>query len=152
MTSLSPEATLAQVRAWLKVRSREGTTCPACDQHVKVYRRKLNSGMAVSLISMYRAAKLEYQHIPTTIGGRSREEGKLAYWGLVDEEAVKRPDGGRAGYWRVTEPGERFVLGKIAVPKYALVYNGERLRLDGEPVSIQDVLGEKFNYAELMAA
>lgn len=152
VSQLSPSATLAQVRAWLRVRAKDGVQCPACSQHVKIYRRKLNSGMARSLIAMYRSSGLEPMHVPTAIGARSREEGKLAYWGLVKEVAVLRPDGGRAGYWHVTEAGERFVQGKITVPKYALVYNGGRLGLEGEPVTIQDVLGDRFNYAELMSA
>ena len=46
-----------------------GGTCPCCDQLAKVYRRPINSGMAVSLITMYRTARQEWQHIPTTING-----------------------------------------------------------------------------------
>ena len=152
MVQFSPQTPLAQLRAWLLSKADVGAECPLCHQHVQVYRRKINSGMARSLILMYRAGGLEFIHLPTTIGARSREEGKLAYWGLVEEEKVRRPDGGRAGYWRVTELGELFLREQIKVPKYARVYNGRALSLDlTERVSIKDALGTKFDYSDLMA-
>lgn len=152
MVNFSPQTSLAQLRTWLLGKADEGTNCPLCHQHVQVYRRKINSGMARSLILMYRAGGLDFIHLPTTIGARSREEGKLAYWGLVEEEKAKRPDGGRAGYWRVTELGALFLTDQLTVPKYARVYNGRALSLDlSEKVSIRDALGTKFDYAELMA-
>lgn len=148
----SPSATLGQLKSWLRTRAEGGAHCPVCEQHVQVYRRKINSGMAKSLIRMYRVGGLEWVHLPTQIGARSREEGKLAYWGLVEEEKTLRADGGRAGYWRVTLLGELFLRGKCTVPKYARVYDGRVLSLDAnEQVSIYDALGTKFDYAELMA-
>lgn len=148
ITSSTP---LAHLKVWLRERADAGATCPVCEQNVKVYRRKINSGMARSLIQMYRAGGLEFIHVPTAIGARSREEGKLAYWALVEEEKVRRPDGGRAGYWRVTELGELFILGKVSMPKYARVYNGRVLSLlPAEQVTIKDALGTKFDYHELM--
>lgn len=148
----SPNAPLAQVRSWLLSRVDEGVSCPLCTQHVQVYRRKINSGMARSLIAMYRVGALDWVHLPTQIGARSREEGKLAYWELVEEEKARRPDGGRAGYWRVTPKGESFLRNQMSIPKYARVYNGRCLGLDySEMVTIKDALNNKFDYAELMA-
>jgi len=89
--------------------------------------------------------------VPSAIGARSREEGKLAYWGLVEESLTPRDDGGRAGWWRVTTKGQLFVSGQITVPSHARVYNGNALNLIGTAVSIKDALGSKFNYNELMA-
>ncbi len=146
----SPSATLAQMRAWVKLRAADGDVCPVCDQHFKIYRRKINASMARSLIRMYRVGGTDYIHLPTTVGSRSREEGKLRYWGLVEEERVLRPDGGRAGYWRVTELGAQFVEGKVTVPQYAEIYQTECLGLTGDQVSIQDALGDPFVYSELM--
>lgn len=128
----------------------DGQKCPCCTQLAKVYKRKLNSGMARSLIVMYRAARLDWQHVPTTVGRKSAEEGKLAHWGLVEEEKERRSDGGRAGFWRVTLTGEQFVLGHHAVPKYAHIYDGRCLKLSEGPVTIRAALGSKFNYDELM--
>lgn len=142
---------LAQLKAWLRSEADNGATCPVCEQHVQVYRRKINAGMARSLIEMYRAGGLGWIHVPTQVGARSREEGKLAYWGLVEEEKILRPDGGRAGYWRVTPLGELFLRNQCTLPKYARIYNGRVLSLDPrEKVTIKDALGARFDYSELM--
>lgn len=148
---ITTSSTLKDVRAWLREKVHKGTTCPACQQHVKVYRRKLNSGMALSLIVMYRAGGTEFVHLPSTVGARSREEGKLRHWGLVEEADSKRPDGGRPGFWRVTELGEDFVLGRVEVPRYADIYNGAGLGLSGDFIGIREALGDQFDYSELMA-
>lgn len=147
--TLGSETTLEEVRNWLAERVNEGALCPCCGQNVKVYRRKLNSGMVRSLIEMYRVGGTSFIHIPSKISARSREEGKLAYWGLAEEDRITRSDGGRAGYWRVTEKGELFLAEATTVPKYAIVFNGECLALDGEEIFVRDAL-DKFDLAELM--
>lgn len=75
----------------------------------------------------------------------------MVHWGLIEEEPIVRPDGGRAGWWRITPFGQQFVLGNSTVPKYARLYDGRCLGLEGVPVTIRDCLGTKFNYADLMA-
>jgi len=148
---MDDERPLGEARAYLRRGVEDGVRCPCCTQLVKVYRRKLNSGMAVSLIRMYRAAGTDWVHLPTQVGARSREEGKLRYWGLVEEKNAVRDDGGHAGWWRLTDAGRSFVLGESRVPRYARVFDGVCRGLRGELVSISDCLGDKFDYAELMA-
>ena len=118
----------------------------------KVYRRRLNAGMARSLILMYRAAGTDWQHIPTTTVGGSREEGKLRYWGLVEDGGHTPPGGPRPGVWRVTEAGESFVLGHLKVPAHALVYDSKLLELDASrgEITIRDALADHFSYILLM--
>lgn len=132
-----------------------GHSCPCCAQFAKVYKRPINSSMARDLIAMYRLHGLEFCYLPdvrtATKSRGNREESKLRYWGLIEEEQTLRPDGGRAGWWRVTELGERFVLNQTHVQKYAHIYDGRRLRFSGSPVSIVEALGQKFNYRELMS-
>jgi hypothetical protein len=106
--------------------------------------------MARSLIAMFVIRGTDWVHVPTEIGARSREEGKLAYWGLVEESPDPRDDGGRAGWWRVTARGKEFVLGRTSIPTYARVFNGRVLGYDGVHVDIRAALGTKFNYEELM--
>lgn len=142
--------TLVEAQEWLRRRVDDGEQCPCCTQFAKVYRRAINAGMAWSLVQMYRAARLEWQHIPTTVGGRSREEGKLRYWGLVEEELERREDGGRAGYWRVTGKGEDWLYGRTTVPRYARIYDARCLGLVGDPTTLQDALGRPFDLQELM--
>jgi len=143
-------ATLGEARDWLRAHVEHGEACPCCTQFAKIYRRKINRGMAKSLVRMYRAARLEWQHIPTSIPARSREEGKLRYWGLVQEADEEREDGGRAGWWRVTPLGEQWLCGTVTVPSHCRLYDGRLLSLVGEPTTISDALGEPFDLRELM--
>jgi hypothetical protein len=145
-----PSTPLVALKSWLLARVDKGERCPVCNQYAKVYKRKLNSGMAVSLVRMYKAAGLGWVHIPTVVGSRSREEGKLRYWGLVEEELEKRPDGGRSGYWRVTPLGELFIQGKASLYSHARIYDGRCLGLTGDQITIKDALTEKFDLDELM--
>lgn len=143
---------LVEAQNWLRHQLDEGAKCPCCTQFAKVYKRKINASMARSLIVMWRAAQLEFQHIPTTVGARSREEGKLAAWKLIEEEARVRDDGGRAGYWRVTDLGYQFAHGFVTIPKYAKFYDGRVMGFEGDRVTVRDALGDRFDYDELMNA
>lgn len=144
--------TLSEARQWLADRVKTGARCPCCNQYAKVYRRQINSGMARSLIAMYlHGPQGQWVHLPTQVGARSREEGKLRYWGLVQEQVdVQREDGGRSGYWRLTDAGRAWVTGQSTVAKYVTVYNNTVLESYGEQITISDALGGRFSYAELM--
>lgn len=144
--------TLSEAQQWLADHVMTGARCPCCNQYSKIYRRQINSGMARSLIAMYlHGPQGQWVHVPSKVGARSREEGKLRYWGLIEEQVdVQRDDGGRAGYWRLTDAGRAWVTGRCTVPKFAAVYNNTVLRRYGDPISITDALGSKFNYSELM--
>lgn len=150
MTTFADDMTLGEARDGLRELVEEGHRCPCCTQFAKVYRRKLNARMALAAIRLYRAGAVrEYVHLPS-VAGDGCEGGKLRYWGLVVEESERREDGGRSGWWRMTDLGERFVRAEVSVPKYVRLYDGRRLGLRGEPVTIIDALGERFDYEELM--
>ena len=145
--------TLDEARAWLRARIDDGALCPCCTQMVKAYRRQINSRQARCLIAIYRAAGTDWCHIPTVeakLGLGGSETGRLRHWGLITELQARRDDGGRAGWWRITDRGERYVQGKLRVPRYARIFNARCLELYGEPVGILDALGTEFNYTELM--
>lgn len=134
-----------------------GAKCPCCRQLAKVYRRNLTSVAARAVTALYRDHGLTFGHMPTVARHRlpdvAHQGGYLvlgAHWDLIEEERELRPDGGRAGWWRVTDLGEAWVRGHATVPKYAHVYDGRCLRVDGEQVTIEDALGARFSYAELM--
>lgn len=151
---LGPDATLATARAWLTAKLKNGGgKCPCCTQLAKVYRRTINAGMARSLIRMYREWGLEEGYLPD-LPADSREEGKLAHWGLVQEADETRPDGGRAGWWRVTKKGEDFIKHGLMVPKHILIYDSRCLGYDDpkELIDIRTALTEKFNLEELMSS
>lgn len=142
MTSLS------EAREYVREHRDEGVKCPCCGQLAKIYRRNINAGMAKSLIVMYRNPG--WIHVPTIVGSRSREEGKLAYWDLAQEETTVREDGGRAGYWRITTLGVQYACNEIGLPKYAMVYNGKVLELTGPATWIEESFKSPFHYRELM--
>lgn len=144
---------LIEARAYvMRDRYGLGVHCPVCDQFAKVYRRRLNASMVRSLLDIYAAGGTTlYVHTPTLLKGRRGEEARLSYWGLTDESRETRPDGGKRGYWRVTRRGELFLKGVISVPSYALIYDSQLLRLDGEPTTVKDALGHEFNLAEVLA-
>jgi len=154
--------TLAQAKTDLWADLRAGTTCPCCGQYAKMYRRTLNAQMVRVLTQMWhcthspaaawrgRADVDGWVHLPTLLFHRHADEAKMAYWGLIEEAAAVRADGGRAGWWRLTELGQQFVTRTAKVPKYALVYNGHCHGLEGPAVDIVDCLGTTFNYHDLM--
>lgn len=145
---------LRDVRTKLRELAIQGTRCPCCTRYVKVYERPINGTMARSLIAMYRAWGRGWGDLPKLRKEaqlhHSNQEGQLAHFGLIEEEDVRREDGGRAGFWRVSELGERWVRGEAMVQKYARTYDGRLLQLTGEPVAITDVLGTGFDLREVM--
>lgn len=147
VTLLSP---LRDAKAWLRARLLDGAPCPLCDQHAQMYRRKITSTMARALIAAWTKAGIDWVHLPSVVGALRADEAKLAYWGLIEEERSIREDGGRAGYWRVTDAGVDFVHGRLKVPKFALVYNGRCFGHEGDQVSIEDCLGQRFRLDELL--
>ena len=141
---------LVEARAWLRERIEEGARCPCCTQFAKVYKRRITASSAAALIRLYRAAGTEFAHWPTVNRGFRADECKMEYWGLVEEASIPREDGGRAGWWRVTDAGADWVTGRSSVPKYARIFDSKCLGLVGADVTIRDALGVKFNYNELM--
>jgi hypothetical protein len=147
-------ATLGEVRDWLRARVEKGTHCPACEQFAKVYRRQIYAGMVQALILMWREGDFSrrlYVHVPSIDPARGGDVAKLEFWGLIEEERATRVDGGRAGYWRVTRRGEDWINRKVAVPKYARIYDGRLLSLTGPLVTVDEALARgKFRLDELM--
>jgi hypothetical protein len=147
------EMPLGEARTCLRGLVEEGHTCPLCQQLAKVYRRTLNAGMARALVVFYRQAGTDWAHKPTLLdglGAAARDESLLRFWGLFEEESAVREDGGRASVWRVTPQGEAWVKCETTVPKYVRVYAGRCLGLEGDPITVRDALGNRFDYGELM--
>jgi hypothetical protein len=148
----APPLNLAEARLWMLGQASDGAKCPCCGRTAKIYRRHLNKGMAISLVRMFKAAPIgEYVHVPTVCSGGTREEAKLRFWGLAEEATELRDDGGRAGWWKVTQDGARFVRLRLTVPSHVLLYRNRFRGFDGPQVDIQDCLGKSFDLAELMA-
>lgn len=142
-----------------------GVRCPCCGQFAKRYKRKLSSIMACWLIAFRRAQKApqEWMHVDrvalelrsiTSI--RSGDYGKLRFWGLLEPREVGEDaadeDKKASGVWQLTVKGAAFVAGEVKVPRYALVFDNALQGYDGEEIGVQEALGSRFSYTELMTA
>lgn len=158
-------ATLLSARIWLQEGKERGVQCPCCDQYAKIYRRKINSGMAASLLAIYRRtdqlSPVEgWLHIPDDFKGGSalgilqnREYPKLRYWGLLESFEGKNDnaDVPFSGKWRITTKGQAFCLDQIRVPKYVFLFDGKPIdRAADATVNIREALGDKFSFDQLM--
>lgn len=147
-------ASLGEARAWLREQAGDrGARCPCCTQLAKVYRRTIHYKMAADLIRAWRTHGQDWFHLRAATQYSGGDGAKLRYWDLMVEEPTRRPDGGRAGWWSITDLGAWFVRGQVAVPKDAYVYDNRLLRLDAGRgmVRIRDTLGDHFDYDELMS-
>lgn len=160
---LGSNATISVAQRYVEERCEEGVRCPCCGQYVKVYRRKINSTMARALLYIYKYFEHpdanEWLHVAdylvkvkkdSTIAGG--DASKLRLWGLIEPLPSKRQDGSnRVGYYRITDLGKKFAEGKVKVSSAVYVYNQQVMGYDEQTVNIEQALGSKFNYAELMA-
>lgn len=162
-------STIADGKAWLRTRIDEGAECPLCHQHAKRYKRKLNSGMAASLVAFARVTQqmqpkdgwlrvpddfVQTTKLLTVL--KNREYNKLRYWGLLemhdlDHDLEATPF---TGMWRITELGFQFVREEIKVPRHVFLYDGRKLGGPQgdvpETTTIRQALGDRFNFDELM--
>jgi hypothetical protein len=148
----SDTMTLADARSTLRELVDDGHECPCCRLFAKVYSHKCDSAMARTAIVMLRhGAAANFLHVPS-LPGDNHKVSQLAWWGLVIEERRVRSDGGRAGWWRLSERGVAFAERRHSIPKYARIYDARVLGFRGDLVDIEDCLGQRFSYAELIAA
>lgn len=145
--------TLEDSKEYLRANWQDGVACPCCKQFVKLYKRRLHKAMAVSLIKLYKLkdSHEKYYHINDFVGIGMGDFAKLKYWGFIleakNDDDMKRT----SGMWKITQDGIDFVEMKRMAPLYALVFNSSLYGFTGEPISIKNALGKKFNYEELMA-
>lgn len=130
----------------------EDGECEGCGRYTRKYNRKLNSGMARSLIKIWNMSGQSPVCIPEVLDDKCREEAKLRFWGLLDKVDRRDAEGKNLGYWRITDAGKAFVLNQSKVKSHALVWGNRLVRLNGGMIGIEDALGKHFSYAELMAA
>jgi len=163
---------LSKARAYVGEGLDDGVRCPCCGQFARRYRRKLNVGIARWLIALVRlhAADLEWVHIAwiaAVVGGEapasalrrrigaspigSGDYAKARYWGLIEDRPSDSDAKKDSGFWCITDKGRDFVKGTIRLPERVVIYNNECEGFDGDDISIYDALGNRFNYADLMA-
>jgi len=145
---------ISEAKTWVNMNSKTGCICPCCNRLVKVYKRKLNSGMSQELIALYELSRndletmfFHHTQFAKVSGG---ELSKLTHWGLVCEKPNSIQDKKTSGFWGITEKGILFVENKISVEKYIYLLDAELISYSKETTNIIESLGNKFKYPELM--
>ena len=150
--------TLGEVRQYLREAAvKEGTRCPCCKKHVKVYQARIYWANAACILLMYRTHGKGKVDLSTLLTGHpmaSSLRGKLPslkHWGLVAE--VINPDTlqPHSGQYRVTDAGAAFCEGETMMIEKKDLYLDTVIKAHGEHKYIKDFLGESFNFEELFA-
>jgi len=108
-----------------------------------------------ALIALHHAVTEEkpWHHIATfqAMNAGGGDFAKARYWGLVAEQPNEKDETKRtSGIWTITDKGRAFVLGRLKIQKYALIFDSRCHGFDGELIDIVEALGVNFNYQELM--
>ena len=143
--------TILEAKDHLRKHYESGTSCPACGQLVKAYKRKLNANMCRALAIIYTRTKENsiYIHVQnefTTLGLRATamDYTYLEKWKFIEVDPTK------SGHWRVTNKGKAFVEDTIVVPSYCLVYAGNVYEWSTEQVNMTEALTSRFKLSEVM--
>lgn len=150
-----PNTTMKEARKILARSIMEGADCPCCGKYVKVYKRKLNSGMASVLLRFVRLHGQKYDpekwvHIHDVFGGYGQDHRDwplLRHWGLIEQRTGAENS---SGYWRPTKNGLAFAFGDILVPAYVYLYTNTPTGFSDVFTDIRESLGDKLNYEELL--
>lgn len=157
--------TIKQAKEFLRANFSKGCKCPACGQRVMLYKRKINSGMALFLIGLYRLDKRQQDSVPgmisreffsnkqimkeMNINTSSLDYSVLRHFGLIEPRVSE--DGKKdSGYWKITHLGFMFVKHGKEHPKYVFLFNNKRQGFSEEKTTINQALGDKFDFQELM--
>ncbi len=164
ISSLPPNATLAQAIEYLRQHIKKGANCPCCQGYIKTYSRSINSANAMCLIELYNISEkhgykfyhlnelkeLSKKFMKMVNGG---EFARMRHYGFIVDQP--KADGDKkkktTGYWMLTSKGKEFVKGHSKVYKNMLLLNNQVLGYEGDLVTIEDCLTEKFSYQKIMA-
>jgi|TARA_R110000744_G_scaffold305880_1_gene414220 hypothetical protein len=154
--------TIKEAKQFLKENYKVGASCPCCSQHVKAYKRKIDAGVAVFLIKMSLMTKPdEFIHAEKVLKalGKSTKSMNYSiarYWDLIEREPIDKSNKTKksSGNWKLTILGRSFVNNEYNPIKHVITYNSKRINWHEktflEVASIEECLGESFNYSELM--
>ena len=120
------------------VKSGEYRTCPCCEQTVKIYPRSINSHMIRTLVQLYEQGERKLpQH----------DSSQPHFWGLIKLAESEGPP----AKWVVTEKGIDWLRGRITIPRYALIYNGEVYGWSREQWSVSEAAKKDFDLQEILS-
>lgn len=132
-----------------------GFYCTHCGSYNKRYHRSINSNMCITLLTLYKSGLRDYVHIEDLMRKsghkRSGDFPYLVHWKFLEKKPGDREDGSnRNGFYKITGLGLMFVEKKLKAKQKALIFHNEFEGFEGEEIDIEQALGTKFNYSELM--
>lgn len=144
--------TVGDAQDYIEALCEEGVECPCCGQLSRLWKRKLNSNMAVFLISLVRAwnanGREPVHHTACSYVGR--DYPLVARFGLActmeNDDDSKRT----SGMWEPTSDGVDFVHDRLNVRRYVLIFDNRVIGFTGETIGVREALGDSFNYRELL--
>ncbi len=150
-------ATQVSIYDVLDTKAASGYYCSCCGQFVKEYSRKFNSNMAFALLFLYRNQHKGFIHLENEMiaAGHQRcgDASYLRHYGFITASDEPRLDKSkRNGLYRITGIGIMFCEGKLKAAAKFKIQNNTFKGFEGEEITIQQALGSKFNYQELMKA
>lgn len=133
----------------------KGYHCSCCGNFVKMYKRSMNSNMAISLIALYKHNKTEFVHLEKFLNEhgyqRCGDASYLVHYGMIDKLICDRADGSpKNGFYRLNEAGINFVEKLSVARKHFKMFNGKFMGFEGDWTTIEQALGNKFSYSSLM--
>lgn len=134
-----------------------GVTCPCCDKHAQIYRRKFLCSMAIELVNIlpwYENNPGESLAINHYLVNRRIFYGsysKLCFWGLLEQDTEKQEGKKHSGHYSITQKGIDFANNEIAIREYVIEYNKKVTGFNGRQIYIDEAFKNKFDYEELMS-
>jgi hypothetical protein len=152
------DETVAVAREWLHKNLFRGVFCPTCDRIAVFKNYPMKDSMARLLIEMYRhhgtqPVDVREFYLEGELVDRNNYVAKIAQRGLVAEIPVRRGDGGKAGWYRLTQDGVDWIFGRSETPATVLSYNYYSKNGQSKgTVSVTDVFdtSARWTYRELM--
>lgn len=141
----------------------ESSTCPCCSQTVAAYRRYLHAGQVLWLLDLVKAWRAaggtpETWIHKSEIAAVGNDYGFLAYFKPAGREeglarsAPRELGSAFTGRWQPTEAGLAWLRGEVKAPSHAMVFNRRVLSSAAEGVTVEEALGERFDYSAVMPA
>ena len=132
-----------------------GFICQNCGSYVKRYRRSFNGNMALALLLLCKFNIRKFVKVEDFLikNGQKRcgDFSYLTHYGFLEKQIGNREDGsGRNGYYRITDAGIDFAMGRSTAAAKFIMLHGKCQGFEGDQINIRQALGKKFDYDELM--
>lgn len=151
--------TLEEEKQHLRENWIKGTHCPCCDQFVKRYSRLFDSGLARFMIGLYKLSgghfkPFDKDEIRAAVGIKRLQAtnyGILKHWGVAEVLENENTKIRTSGQWVILPKGVQFVKKELQIQRYCFTFNNVCYGFSEDLLTIDEALGEHFNYSALMS-